>query len=328
MFMRSTAFFALLMLCCAKDVPAQSPGFDTLLVHINFENGADSILIFSEDSSSTRWQTGRPQKTVFDSSYSPDRAIVTDTLVPYTPNAFTWFEVPFVPNAYGVIEQYNYVCPLQVCFKHKIDIDSLHAGGMVEARQGSVLKPLTSDLWGNSFYYLSGIPYNLYDPWVNFLYNGSPGFNYNTGWTYSCVTYIFDPIGPPTEERAFDTLYFRFTFLSDSVVNAGRDGWMVDDIMIGRSDIFFCGFGNVDNQGTGNWSIYPNPANERLMISFGEVQDEILIRVTDVSGKIVLSEVIEGAASAELNTGSLRSGIYFVHISGPATLSKKIAIVH
>ena len=87
-------------------------GFEFVALTIDFENGADSILIFSNDSaSSTHWQIGQPSKVNFDSAYSPTRAIVTDTSNVYLPNTLTYFEVPFVPNAYDSTSFFG-ICPL------------------------------------------------------------------------------------------------------------------------------------------------------------------------------------------------------------------------
>ena len=64
--------------------------------------------------------------------------------------------------------------------------------------------------------------------------------------------------------------------------------------------------------------VYPNPANEMLMINFGDaVESKLIISIMDISGKQVYSQVldIEGFNQAGINIQQLRSGIYFIHIS-------------
>ena len=74
---------------------------------------------------------------------------------------------------------------------------------------------------------------------------------------------------------------------------------------------------NINN--TFNLSIYPNPANDRTTIQIiSERRQEININITDILGKVVLSEnrtIHEGINIEEINIDNLKTGIYSIDIN-------------
>ena len=56
--------------------------FDTSYKYIHIDTSGQNI-----------WQVGIPQKTYFNSSYSPSRAIVTDTVNDYPVNNYSYFDL-------------------------------------------------------------------------------------------------------------------------------------------------------------------------------------------------------------------------------------------
>ncbi len=65
--------------------------------------------------------------------------------------------------------------------------------------------------------------------------------------------------------------------------------------------------------------ISPNPVTGALRIVFSEnISDQLKIQLVDISGKIVLNNlcVIKDSNLLEIETGSLRYGVYIVHVSG------------
>jgi len=59
-------------------------------------------------------------------------------------------------------------------------------------------------------------------------------------------------------------------------------------------------------------TIYPNPASERIQLqSNGKISD---LKIYDVSGELVLDEVITHSPTIELNISDLNSGVYFIHV--------------
>jgi len=74
----------------------------------------------------------------------------------------------------------------------------------------------------------------------------------------------------------------------------------------------------------------PNPANTVLNIELPLVDEESLISVSDISGRLVASETVGSITNrTQLNTTGLANGIYFVSVkSGTASTTKKVLISH
>ena len=71
---------------------------------------------------------------------------------------------------------------------------------------------------------------------------------------------------------------------------------------------------------------YPNPVTNSLTISFDDAQGKFLIEVFDVIGKRLSAETVE-VNSIAVNThtlafGNYNMGVYLVHITGTAMVSK------
>ncbi len=60
--------------------------------------------------------------------------------------------------------------------------------------------------------------------------------------------------------------------------------------------------------------VYPNPVNELLNIDLGESYNEVLIRVMNIAGKIVIIQTFNQKQILELDLITLPDGIYFVNI--------------
>ncbi len=63
-------------------------------------------------------------------------------------------------------------------------------------------------------------------------------------------------------------------------------------------------------------SLYPNPASQSAALDV-EVKgnEEVLVFVTDITGKQVASHVLTGSGNIQLNTSTLHSGLYFVTVN-------------
>jgi hypothetical protein len=291
---------------------AQMP-FEFIALTINFENGADSIIQYSTDSSfSTHWQMGTPSKTIFDSAYSTNKAMVTDTLNPYQPNSHTWFEIPFVPNIYLPFNEP--ICPLNICFQHKLDIDEGYDVGWIDIRDNDQLFNIGefngwNILSGSNYLYFESQMENAY--WAgDTLPNGQSGYITNvTDWTRSCYSLYWIGLGV---ERAFDTLYFRFNFVSDSASTGLHDGWIVDDIEIGKG-FGFCG-GGIDELDK-LVSIYPNPADDYFVLHSMYEFTHGKMEIVNMLGEIQLSKELEYDESIFVSLAQLNTGAYFVRFN-------------
>lgn len=79
-------------------------------------------------------------------------------------------------------------------------------------------------------------------------------------------------------------------------------------------------------------SIYPNPANDRVNIDFGALnQSNYKVSIRDLSGKLVKVHVGSSFSGSETSVGiqNLDAGIYFVHVEmdGQKSVIKKLTVI-
>ena len=106
-----------------------------------------------------------------------------------------------------------------------------------------------------------------------------------------------------------------------------------------KTDSMGCVIGNCNNSTAGlvsssaienTFSIYPNPANERLNISlspFDSAQgDKKEIKIINVLGEVVSSSLVESTKHSSIDISHFYSGIYFISVYNNKTLlgTKKI----
>lgn len=90
-----------------------------------------------------------------------------------------------------------------------------------------------------------------------------------------------------------------------------------------------------ENNSAVSVSTYPNPANQNVVINYTMKQDaDVVIQVTDITGRIVMTQRegnrATGEYRAELNTGSLSEGTYFINViaDGVSNNATKIVVKH
>ncbi len=77
-----------------------------------------------------------------------------------------------------------------------------------------------------------------------------------------------------------------------------------------------------------NFKISPNPANDKLIVEFPDINADKL-SITDVAGRIIFSQTLtKGITKAEIPIGSLGNGIWFVSLqeSGETLSSQKFVV--
>lgn len=71
-------------------------------------------------------------------------------------------------------------------------------------------------------------------------------------------------------------------------------------------------------------SIYPNPANDQLTLSIGEIEQNVEVRVLDISGKLVQQTSINANSIRNLDISNLEDGVYLLQlINGDDSAIKK-----
>ncbi|MEJ6791963.1 MAG: T9SS-dependent M36 family metallopeptidase [Lacinutrix sp.] len=73
---------------------------------------------------------------------------------------------------------------------------------------------------------------------------------------------------------------------------------------------------SVDEFNESNYSIFPNPANNVLNINVKKNFGKVNITLTDINGRLVLSQEANLSSSTELNISALQSGMYILTIKG------------
>lgn len=242
-------------------------------VYHQYFDGADtsasnSLLISLDTSSSNIWQVGPPQKMIFDSAATLPNVIVTDTLN-LTPNGNTsvfTFSAVFPANVFGV---------LALQWKQKLDMDKHHSGGKIECSIDS------GQTWMNVFN--NPLIYNIFgfDP-INkdTLWNGDYAYSgLDTIWRDNWLCIHLSIIPNAT------LVYYRFTFLSDSVATPG-EGWMIDNL---SSHVTWL-HPVKDISKSEYIQVFPNPTEDVVHIETASMQGyHIIEKMTlyDESGKAV-----------------------------------------
>ena len=86
----------------------------------------------------------------------------------------------------------------------------------------------------------------------------------------------------------------------------------------------------LDENSLLNYNLFPNPATDRVQLSFSEnTKQPLMLTVTNTLGQEVMNTMIpEGSAQYNFNTGELSKGIYFVRTGNEnGSVSQKL-IVH
>ena len=81
----------------------------------------------------------------------------------------------------------------------------------------------------------------------------------------------------------------------------------------------------VDKESESPFSIYPNPANDQLMINSTQNIQEI--KVVDVQGRQVMMETNVNQGQYTLEVSHLKHGVYFVFVSDGNTIRKERVVV-
>ena len=273
---------------------------------ITFEEPYEYLEI--DTSSQNIWQIGEPSKIFFDSAYSTNNAIVTDTLNNYPLNNNSYFDLKIGGFNYNFYYPYD----IFIEIKHKFDTDTLKDGGFITVSYDKGLTWTniindTSGFWdvtpNNDGY--SGV--NLYTE-NDTLYNGEFGFSGNSDdWVTTWFTWHILPV-KNNMDFIGDTMIVRFNFISDNL-ETNKEGWMIDDIKLYSVDLG----GGINDNTTLDFKISPNPFNETAIIELNDYR-EIELSVFDIQGQLVRQNKYFNNQFVIMNRDNLNSGIYFIKI--------------
>ena len=294
-----TGLFLLFHLCTFS----QSYDIEICWDTIQFESPYPYLTI--DTFTSNVWQTGEPIKEFFDSAYSGDKAILTDSSNFYPVGNHSYFDL-FL-GEFNYEGYFNY--DIFIEFKHKYDTDSLRDGGFITVSYDM------GKSWVNIIedsYSWCGNPKwtnkNLYNE-TDTLFNGEYGFSgRSNGWIstwfgwHQCLVKGDNYYG--------DTMIVRFNFISDHI-NSGKEGWLIDDILLYSADIG----GAVNSQEMNNsLRIFPNPVKSELTIELGKEFKEIDLYMLDIMGRIIHEGHYSDQSIIHLDLSKHSNGIYILYV--------------
>ena len=64
-----------------------------------------------------------------------------------------------------------------------------------------------------------------------------------------------------------------------------------------------------------NITLSPNPATDKITLAFGQISENVDIKVLNTAGQLVYTQQLNAASKADINTAGLARGLYFVQIT-------------
>jgi hypothetical protein len=117
----------------------------------------------------------------------------------------------------------------------------------------------------------------------------------------------------------------RWSYTKDFMVDNGQDCAWLDNIVFPATTMVI---GMEENITDNMIKVYPNPCKGTFYVDLKDMSENVHIRVFDIQGKLVFSEIISPVSSErKINLQDPAKGIYFVKIkSGRQQVVKKIIV--
>jgi len=229
-----------------------------------------------------QWQIGKPNKRLFDSSYTRPNAIITDTVNSCSPNDTSAFILKYPGNCTTSNTMQTFLS-----FKYRLDIDS-----------GDVAKIEFSNDSGATWA-TADSNFVLFFPASTLLSDSTKGWQ-------NCI--IYPPYGYLYPS---DTVLVRFTLITGSDT-AQRDGWMIDSLTMAYR--WYEGVENVKNDMV--FQLYPNPADNKVKIELtNALNNGYRMTVVNAVGMRVFADKIpKGSTSYMLQVRDWDKGVYFIEL--------------
>ncbi|MBK7175444.1 MAG: T9SS type A sorting domain-containing protein [Bacteroidales bacterium] len=270
---------------------------------ITFDDPAylSKVILQPETSGINCWQIGHPQKTVFNTAYSPVNVMVTDTVNAYPVNDTSSFIITHLAG-----DGWHFAYPkIDITGWYYVNSDSLTDYGFIEFSLDHGITWLSVDsaqyngccTWGaiQDKPVLTG---NSYD-WKPFSY---------------CIC-------PPSTMEYEDTVLYKFTFVSDGI-DTQKDGLMFDNL---HFEDWAEGIPEPNN--AEGIKIYPNPVSNYFFLELKEILKSCSIEIADAQGRVVLK--INRYNKESVDVSHLPAGIYSVKVMDGKSFSvKKFLIRH
>lgn len=256
------------------------------------------------------WQIGKPNKQVFDVSYSPTQSIVTDTVNVYPISDSSVFYANYTPPwVQNYLGSYN---PFEIEFWHRFDMDSLQDFGLVEVSVdggnqwfdvfGTLYNSMPYDSANTNIHIFEGIGDTVLG---RMKITGNSG-----GWVHSKVVKDISYCNNQSGWGQIDSIMVRFTFKSDTI-QTSKGGWQIDDLCIR----YYLGILSVQ-EGVENKPIIvsPNPFSTETIFESNELLKDVTINIYNVLGQI--QKQLKNVYGYEwtFNREGLTAGLYFFEV--------------
>jgi hypothetical protein len=245
------------------------------------------------------WQFGQPGKTILNSPFSGNRALITDSFQLISGKRKDGFQLKFSINEYSRSGNFH------IGFRHKFDFDSL-SGGLVRISTNN--GKTFSNVWSDTGYYSHFWWHNNLYPKNNLIWNGEPGFKgQSSDWIYTQINLTFFIL-----VKTSDTLIISFDYESDSL-SSPHEGWEIDEIKTGN-EYRVGGIG--DHDFLNEIKLFPNPTQNQLTIETKAYGSPKLkqYKIRNPSGILIQRGSLLPKQTNIIDFEALASGIYFLEI--------------
>lgn len=264
--------------------------------------GEYKLLIDTVSNPNNQWQLGVPKKTVIQYAYSSPNALITDTINPYPVNDTSVFFIRFVDGGGFSMPHTNILSGY-----YQVNSDSLKDYGTIEVSldQGNTWVNILID----TIY-----PYTFWWDTPKPVLTGS-----SNGWQYFFVS--FGGLGNYITVNDGDTIYLKFTFISDSIFD-NFDGLAFDNFR-------FCNYseGIEEIKKHDLIEIYPNPTNDFLFIHTENAPVSETIQIYNYSGQLLFQEFNYQRQPIDIRKLGLSNGLYLLAYSDTKSWTVKKFVV-
>ena len=246
------------------------------------------------------WQVGAPQKNIFTTSISSPNVIVTDTINSYPVNDTSSFTIVNIAG-------FGYTAPHTALLQgeYAVDSDTLTDFGMIEFSpdNGASWYDIVNDTF---------ITNHIFMPLGWITLSGNSG-----GWQPFYVNLA--SLGPLFNIQLFDTVLWRFTFISDGV-QSNKDGLMFDNM---HFEDYVEGLQEVRNDDL--ISILPNPTSDEIRVHRSKESGNSKIQILNGTSQILYDN--QNFNEESIDVRNLPNGMYFLKYSDKNNLSFKRFVV-
>ena len=97
---------------------------------------------------------------------------------------------------------------------------------------------------------------------------------------------------------------------------------VIDTIGCADSDtIMVTNCASIDELNALNISVHPNPVSDLVIINLDQSYSNVMIQLTDATGRVVLKETVKNSSEVQLNCAHLKSGTYLLNVQSEGLMS-------